>query len=213
MTHPPPSLADAREQFLALVAGVRPELHRYCARLTGSVIEGEDLVQETLAKALYALSLSAEVPPLRPWLFRVAHNAALDHLRSHAHKMTELPADIEDRTAPRNLVPIWTSFHPAGLRCSSVAWFTMRPRRALPVGRLDVHLGTNFRGPQRSLRTDPCQRVCFSISMTGDTFSEASYNSQPSADWNSWPMCFPPPMETYRWPTGNRRRVRRACAP
>ena len=40
----------------------RPELHRYCARLTGSVIDGEDIVQETLAKALYALSQSAEMP-------------------------------------------------------------------------------------------------------------------------------------------------------
>jgi DNA-directed RNA polymerase specialized sigma24 family protein len=63
------------------VSGVRPELHCYCARLTGSVIEGEDIVQETLAKAFYALSLSPEVPPLRPWLFRIAHNTALDFLR------------------------------------------------------------------------------------------------------------------------------------
>ncbi len=76
----PSALADAREQFLALVDGVRPELHRYCARLTGSVIEGEDIVQDTLAKAFYALSLSTEVPPLRPWLFRIAHNAAIDFL-------------------------------------------------------------------------------------------------------------------------------------
>ena len=44
MTETPPTLADAREQFLALVADVRPELHRYCARLTGSVIDGEDIV-------------------------------------------------------------------------------------------------------------------------------------------------------------------------
>ena len=68
MTRPPSTLADAREQFFAMVADVRPELHRYCARLTGSVIEGEDIVQDTLAKAFYALSLSEEVPPLRPWL-------------------------------------------------------------------------------------------------------------------------------------------------
>jgi hypothetical protein len=40
MTQTPPALADAREQFLAMVDAVRPELHRYCARLTGSVIEG-----------------------------------------------------------------------------------------------------------------------------------------------------------------------------
>jgi RNA polymerase sigma factor (sigma-70 family) len=96
MTQTPSALADAREQFLALVAGVRPELHRYCARLTGSVIEGEDIVQEALAKAFYALSLSAEVPPLRPWLFRIAHNAALDFLKSHGRRYTEPHADLED---------------------------------------------------------------------------------------------------------------------
>jgi RNA polymerase sigma-70 factor (ECF subfamily) len=96
VTAPPDSLTAAREQFLALVADVRPEMHRYCARLTGSVIEGEDVVQEALAKAFYALSLAAEVPPLRPWLFRIAHNAALDHLKSHGHKLTDLHADVEE---------------------------------------------------------------------------------------------------------------------
>jgi RNA polymerase sigma factor (sigma-70 family) len=98
VTAPPDSLAAAREQFLALVADVRPELHRYCARLTGSVIEGEDVVQEALAKAFYALSLATEVPPLRPWLFKIAHNAALDHLKSHGHKLTDLRAELDDAT-------------------------------------------------------------------------------------------------------------------
>lgn len=92
----PPSLADAREQFLALVEGVRPELHRYCARLTGSVIEGEDIVQDTLAKAFYALSLSPDVPPLRPWLFRIAHNTALDFLKSHGRKFTDVREEIDE---------------------------------------------------------------------------------------------------------------------
>ena len=95
-TEPLAILVDAREQFLALVAGVRPELHRYCARLTGSVIEGEDIVQETLAKAFYALSLSPEVPALRPWLFRIAHNAALDFLKSHGRRYTEVLADVDE---------------------------------------------------------------------------------------------------------------------
>lgn len=96
MTATPSSLAEAREQFLAIVDDIRPELHRYCARLTGSVIEGENIVQDTLAKAFYALSLSAEVPPLRPWLFRIAHNAALDWLKSHGHRYTEPHADIDE---------------------------------------------------------------------------------------------------------------------
>ena len=78
-----------------MVAEVRPELHRYCARLTGSVIEGEDIVQDTLARAFYALSLSEEVPPLRPWLFRIAHNAALDFLKSHGTRYTDPTAEIE----------------------------------------------------------------------------------------------------------------------
>src|SRR6266545_894999 len=79
-----------------MVGDVRPELHRYCARLTGSVIEGEDIVQDTLAKAFYALGLSAELPPLRPWLFRIAHNTALDFLKSHGRKLTEPHADMAE---------------------------------------------------------------------------------------------------------------------
>jgi RNA polymerase sigma-70 factor, ECF subfamily len=96
VTQTPSTLADAREQFLEIVDGVRPELHRYCARLTGSTIEGEDIVQETLARAFYALSLSPDLPPLRPWLFRIAHNAALDFLKSHGRKYTDVHAEIEE---------------------------------------------------------------------------------------------------------------------
>jgi RNA polymerase sigma-70 factor (ECF subfamily) len=90
------AIGKAREEFLGTVASLRPELHRYCARLTGSVIDGEDIVQETLAKAFYSLSLNLEVPPLRPWLFRIAHNAALDWLKSHGKSMTEPRADLTD---------------------------------------------------------------------------------------------------------------------
>jgi RNA polymerase sigma-70 factor (ECF subfamily) len=90
------TVAKARDEFLAVVAAIRPELHRYCARLTGSVIEGEDVVQETLARAFYTMSLGPEVPPLRPWLFRIAHNAAVDFLKSHGRKYTEPRADMTE---------------------------------------------------------------------------------------------------------------------
>jgi RNA polymerase sigma-70 factor (ECF subfamily) len=76
-----------RQQFLALVADLRPDLHRYCARMTGSVSDGEDIVQETLARAYYALPELYSVPPLRSWLFRIAHNCALDHLRRYERRM------------------------------------------------------------------------------------------------------------------------------
>lgn len=91
---PPADLAAAREQFLALVDSVRPDLHRYASRLVGSAIDGEDVVQDTLAKAFYALSQSPEVPPLRPWLFRIAHNTAVDFLRRYERKhAAPLPED------------------------------------------------------------------------------------------------------------------------
>ena len=82
-----------RAQFLALVAEIRPELHRYCARMTGSVADGEDVVQDTLLRAFDALRDLAEVPSLRPWLFRIARNRAIDHLRSYHHRMRD---DLDD---------------------------------------------------------------------------------------------------------------------
>lgn len=104
MTALPTGLAAAREEFLALVAEVRPELHRYAARLTGSVIDGEDIVQDTLAKALYALSQATEVPALRPWLFRIAHNASLDFLKSHGRKYA-VPEDELEHVAAGEEAP------------------------------------------------------------------------------------------------------------
>src|SRR5438105_10457152 len=82
-------LERARRQFLAVVNHVRPDLHRYCTRMTGSVADGEDVVQETLARACYELSQMRTLPPLRPWLFRIAHNRAIDHWRHEAYRMSE----------------------------------------------------------------------------------------------------------------------------
>jgi RNA polymerase sigma-70 factor (ECF subfamily) len=89
------TVAEARQRFLELVAEVRPELHRYCARMTGSVFDGEDVVQDTLAKAWYALAEMESPPPLRPWLFRIAHNAAMDFLRRYEHRHVDATADME----------------------------------------------------------------------------------------------------------------------
>jgi RNA polymerase sigma-70 factor, ECF subfamily len=89
------TMTEARERFMDLVAEVRPELHRYSARMTGSVFDGEDVVQETLAKAYYALAEMESPPPLRPWLFRIAHNTAMDFLRRYQHRNVEAAADME----------------------------------------------------------------------------------------------------------------------
>jgi RNA polymerase sigma factor (sigma-70 family) len=90
------AIAGARERFLELVAEVRPELHRYCARMTGSVFDGEDVVQDTLARAYFALAEMERPPALRPWLFRIAHNAAMDFLRRYERRNVEVVAEVPE---------------------------------------------------------------------------------------------------------------------
>jgi RNA polymerase sigma factor (sigma-70 family) len=99
MSQIPPELTVARERFLDLVKELRPELHRYCSRLVGSAIDGEDVVQESLAKAYYAMSMSPECPPLRPWLLRIAHNTAIDFLRRYERRFVEPVAELPDDAA------------------------------------------------------------------------------------------------------------------
>ena len=65
-------------------AGLRAKLHRYASRMVGSVIDGEDIVQEALAKGFVAIRNGDMPDKTEPWLFRIAHNAALDFLRKRA---------------------------------------------------------------------------------------------------------------------------------
>lgn len=67
-----------------MLGTLRPKLHRYCARMAGSVIDGEDIVQEALLKAMEAAPEAGSLANPEGWLFRIAHNAALDFLRRRA---------------------------------------------------------------------------------------------------------------------------------
>jgi RNA polymerase sigma-70 factor (ECF subfamily) len=67
--------------FLETLDTLRPSLHRYCARMTGSVMDGEDVVQEALFEAYRKLDQFDDSRPLKPWLFRIAHNRCIDFLR------------------------------------------------------------------------------------------------------------------------------------
>jgi RNA polymerase sigma factor (sigma-70 family) len=91
------------------VATLRPDLHRYCSRMVGSVIDGEDVVQDTLARGYYELSALQATPALRAWLFRIAHNRALDYLRRYERRMSEPldpDAEISDSEFdPETLLP------------------------------------------------------------------------------------------------------------
>src|SRR4051794_33090623 len=78
----PTGLFDVRyAAFLETVAHLRGRLHRYCARMTGSVLDGEDVVQEALFEAYRKIEMLDDASALRPWLFRIAHNRCIDFLR------------------------------------------------------------------------------------------------------------------------------------
>ena len=63
--------APAAADIDGLLAAMRPKLHRYCARMVGSVIDGEDVLQDSLIKAVESYASAGGI----------AHNTALDFLR------------------------------------------------------------------------------------------------------------------------------------
>jgi RNA polymerase sigma-70 factor, ECF subfamily len=90
-----PGRLDARYRaFLETVASLRPKLHRYCARMTGSTLDGEDVVQEALFDAYRRLETYDDSRPVGPWLFRIAHNRCIDFLRRR-----DVRAHAEDAAA------------------------------------------------------------------------------------------------------------------
>jgi RNA polymerase sigma-70 factor (ECF subfamily) len=78
--------------------------------MTGSVVDAEDVVQEALVKALAALSRAEPVNNPPGWLFRIAHNTALDFLRRNARydftsdDVLEAIPDPVDVVADRQIV-------------------------------------------------------------------------------------------------------------
>jgi RNA polymerase sigma-70 factor, ECF subfamily len=93
-----------------LFARMRPKLHRYCARMTGSVIDGEDVLQDALIKAVESFAAAGPIGNPEGWLFRIAHNTALDFLRRrhrqdtlHSAEEIDMIADPMDAVISRQI--------------------------------------------------------------------------------------------------------------
>jgi RNA polymerase sigma-70 factor (ECF subfamily) len=78
-----------------LFAALRPRLHRYCARMAGSALDGEDIVQDALLKAAQHYDADGVQQP-QAWLFRIAHNTALDFLRRRSFERGLFAAEPVD---------------------------------------------------------------------------------------------------------------------
>lgn len=91
--------------FLETISQLRPQLHRYCSRMTGSITDGEDVVQDALFRAYRSLDAYDDSRPLAPWLFRIAHNQCIDFLRRRGVRVdAETAAAEADFVAPHDVL-------------------------------------------------------------------------------------------------------------
>jgi RNA polymerase sigma factor (sigma-70 family) len=79
--------------FEAIVERYRRPLHRYLRRLLSETL-AEDVVQATFFSAWSSLRAGTEIRDLRPWLYRIAHNAAINALKKVGEAMEELPESV-----------------------------------------------------------------------------------------------------------------------
>lgn len=93
--------AGHERAFEALVQRYRRPLHNYCRRLLLSDERAEDALQQALLQAWLALRAGTEVGEVRPWLYRVVHNAAVNALRMSGYDYCKLNESLSGAGAPQ----------------------------------------------------------------------------------------------------------------
>jgi RNA polymerase sigma-70 factor (TIGR02960 family) len=83
--------AGEEQAFRTLVEPYRRELQVHCYRLTGSLTDAEDLLQETLLAAWRGLPGFEQRSSLRSWLYRIATNQCLNALRAAGRRVPASP--------------------------------------------------------------------------------------------------------------------------
>jgi RNA polymerase sigma factor (sigma-70 family) len=89
-------VADGNERaFATIYSRYHQRLYRYCLTMVRNEADAQDALQSAFTSAFTALSESRRNAPLRPWLFRIAHNEAISLLRrrrpeSALSELTEL---------------------------------------------------------------------------------------------------------------------------
>lgn len=80
-------------------------IYRYILLRLGNQAEAEDLSQEVFVKALEAIgSYKWRNLPFASWLFRIAHNQIVDHMRKQT-KVKEAALDDDNMTSPDEANP------------------------------------------------------------------------------------------------------------
>ena len=102
----PPAESGGNREFEAIITAYESALLRYVTRIVIDAAAARDVVQETFIK-LYGISRNGGRPTenLRPWLYRVAHNGAVDHVRRERRLRRLHEREASERAAPGPAAP------------------------------------------------------------------------------------------------------------
>jgi RNA polymerase sigma factor (sigma-70 family) len=85
--------------FEALVQRYRRPLLRYCRGMRLADTRAEDILQQAFLQAWMAFARGTEVREVRPWLYRIVHNAAVNAMRGAAEAHSELTEAAQTKAA------------------------------------------------------------------------------------------------------------------
>jgi RNA polymerase sigma-70 factor (ECF subfamily) len=89
---------DGGDALAAIYTSDAARLERFVVGIVGDADAARDIVQDAMAKALETSADPAvTVILLSAWVYRVARNAALDHIRMQRRTTCEAPAAIDER--------------------------------------------------------------------------------------------------------------------
>jgi len=93
------------DAFAALAAAHRPRVLRFATAFLGDRHLAEDVVQEALAQAWAHLDRFRGDAALRTWLWEIARNRCLNHLRARKARLLGGAVSLDDTENPAAQVP------------------------------------------------------------------------------------------------------------
>lgn len=114
-----------------------PPLYGYAVALSGDPVLAEDLVQESMLRALAANRLPQESKPLKAWLFKTLRNAYIDHLRRQ--QRGESPLEEDDGEEKQADFDAWKAAEQSfDILTARLAYQALKPLQREIVGLIDV---------------------------------------------------------------------------
>ncbi|MFI0450113.1 RNA polymerase subunit sigma-70 [Actinomadura sp. 6N118] len=99
-------------EFEWLLCRHRAEIQLHCYRMLGSLEDAEDLTQEAFLRAWRARDTFIGRSSFRTWIYRIATNACLDHLRRQSRQRHPAVAAAEFTQVPVQVAVPWLQPYP-----------------------------------------------------------------------------------------------------